>query len=606
MQNCWLDFESYYDNDYTLKKQTPIEYVLDPRFEALGCSFWFDDEDEPFWIDGPDLGHFFASVDWSEIRVISHNALFDMVLLAIRYAVTPRAYGCTLSMARNWIRHEIGRVDLASCAKRFGLAKGEAIKQMKGISYAMLRADPAKYDEFVDYGINDARICRHLWLSLIEDGFPQGELEIVDWTIRMAVEPQLAIDSRSVAEHLAEVQAQKQALLDAAGLEDRDILMSDAQLAGVLEALGVDPPRKVSPTTGELTWAFAKTDQEFTDLLDDEDPKIQAVVAARLGHKSTIEESRAERFLAISQVSEAMPIPLRYSGAHTHRFSGDWKLNMQNLPNGSKLRQAIRAPKGCVVVSVDASQIEARLNATLSKETWLVDAFRQGRDVYAEFAEEIYGFYPTDKKSLERFVGKTGILSLGYGSSWTTFQRMCRVKGGVALNDDLAARIVTIYRRKNGMIVEHWDEAKTVIMMMRSGQDQDWGAMTIEREALRLPNGNRLRYFMLRQEDVKGRSEWIYNQGPLTKRIYGAKVVENECQSLAFLHISETAMRVKHLTEGALWPCHQIHDELLYCVPERIAEQVKRLVIKEMSKSPTWLPDAPLAAEGKIGESYGG
>jgi hypothetical protein len=603
MRNVWLDMETYYDNEYSLRKMTPIEYVLDPRFEAIGCSFMFEDE-EPFWIDGPELAHFLEGEDWSDTRFISHNAMFDMLILALRYNVHPAAYGCTLSMARNWLRHQTGRVDLASCAKRYGMEKGTAVHSMKGVSYAALTA--SQYDAYTEYCCQDTRLCHFLWTTFLDEGFPVGELEVIDWTIRMVVQPRLEVDMIRVAEHLAAVKAEKQQLLDAAGLEDRSSLMSDELLAGVLMQLGIEPPWKISPTTNEPIWAFAKSDQEFTDLLDHEDPKVQAVVAARLGHRSTIEETRAERFMAISHVTEAMPIPLRYSGAHTHRFSGDWSLNMQNLPNGSKLREAIRAPKGYVVVSVDASQIEARLNATLSGETWLVEAFKEGRDVYCEFADLIYMRKISKADKMERFVGKTGILSLGYGSSWPVFQNMCRNKGGVIIADDEAARIVSLYRNMNPMIVDHWNEAKEVILMVAQGDDYMWGSLRIEREALVLPNGNKLRYHDLRSERWQGRKQWVYNQGPQIKRLYGAKVVENECQSLAFLHIAEVAMRVKQLTDGELLPCHQIHDELLYCVPEKLGEQVKRLVVKEMSKSPAWLPDAPLAAEGKIGATYGG
>ena len=604
MRNIWLDFETYYDNDYSLKKMTPVEYILDPRFEAIGCSFMFEGE-EAVWIDGPALPHFLAGEDWSDTRLISHNAMFDMLILALRYGVYAGAYGCTLSMARNWIRHQIGRCDLKSCAKRYGMEKGDAIHNMKGVSYHALNG--SQYDEFIAYCVNDTRICHFLWTTFLEEGFPESELDIIDWTIRMVVQPALEIDLIRVAEHLAAVKAEKQRLLDAAGLDDRSSLMSDELLAGVLIELGVDPPpMKVSPTTNEMIWAFAKTDQEFTELENHEDPKVQAVVAARLGHRSTIEESRAERFMAISHVTEAMPIPLRYSGAHTHRFSGDWSLNMQNLPNGSRLREAIRAPKGCVVVSVDASQIEARLNATLSGEAWLVEAFKEGRDVYCEFATQIYDRPITKADKNERFVGKTGILSLGYGSSSPVFQRMVRNKGGVILTDGEAADIVKLYRNMNPMIVDHWSEAKEVILMIEEGVPAIWGSLQIEREALVLPNGNKLRYHQLRKELLNDKKQWVYNQGSQMKRLYGAKVVENECQSLAFLHIAETAMRVKKLTDGELLPCHQIHDELLYCIPETMGEKVRKLVVQEMSRSPAWLPDAPLSAEGHIGETYGG
>ena len=93
---------------FLLKKLVPIEYVLDPRFEALGCAFIW--EGSAFWVDGPDLPDYLSTIDWSNVFAISHNALFDMTVLAWRYGVVPRFYGDTLSMARNWLAHKLSHL----------------------------------------------------------------------------------------------------------------------------------------------------------------------------------------------------------------------------------------------------------------------------------------------------------------------------------------------------------------------------------------------------------------------------------------------------------------------------------------------------------------
>lgn len=611
MRNLFADFETYYDDEYSLKKMTPIEYVLDPRFEALGSGFAWGDE-PGFWIDGPALPEFFASVDWSSTNCISHNALFDALILAFRYAVKPKRYGCTLSMARNWISHQTGSVSLASCAKRYGLpVKWDTLLRTKGVNFHQLVNDPLLHQEVKDYGIDDTAKCRFLYNTFLDEGFPPGELDVVDWVVRMAAEPQLVWDAAVVAEHLGEVLAHKQKLLDNAKLDTRDSLMKDEVLAASLMFFGVDPvPRKMSKTTGKEMWAFAKTDKAFTALLEHPSIDVQYLVAARLGHKSTMEQTRAERFLSISKLTDDLPVPLKYSGAHTHRFSGDWSLNLQNLGRFSKLRNAVKAPKGKVIVAIDASQIEARFNATLSGEEWLIEAFRAGRDVYCEFASVIYNrpiIKQLDKP--ERFVGKTGILSLGYGSSWPVFQAMCRnEEGGVQLSDAMASMAVQLYRTKCAKIVEHWRVAdRTIIPLIAQGSKYQWGPLEVGLDKLTLPNGNALRYNQLRHEfsPQDDRFQWTYLRGAIPKKLYGAKLVENECQALAFVHIVEVAMRVYDMTEGLLWPAHQVHDDLIYCVDENLAEMVRDVVVAEMSKSPIWLPDAPLAAEGKIGPSYG-
>ena len=427
MHALFGDFETYYDDVYSLRKMTPIEYILSPQFEALGCAF-IDEGGATVWVDGPDLPDHFRDIDWSNTTFISHNALFDALILSFHYGIKPAKYGCTLSMARNWIAHQVRSVSLASCAERYGLpAKMDTLARTKGVNFHQLSRDPALHMEVKKYGIDDVGKCKFLYDTFMADGFPETELDVIDWVIRMAAQPQLEIDRTVVAEHLNEVLQHKQLLLANAGMDNRDNLMRDDALAGLLNILGVDPaPRKISKTTGKEQWAFAKTDKEFTALLEHPSPDVQALVAARLGHKSTLEQTRAERFLTISNITRAFPVPLKYSGAHTHRFSGDWQLNLQNLANGSKLRNALRAPKGYAVVSVDASQIEARLNATLSGEKWLVDAFASGQDIYCQFGGAIYNRPITKKNKDERLVGKIAMLSLGYGSSADVFQGMCR------------------------------------------------------------------------------------------------------------------------------------------------------------------------------------
>lgn len=630
MRPLFLDFETYYDDAYTLKKITPIEYVLDPRFEALGCGF-IDQQGNREWVDGPWLPQKFATVDWQNTFAVSHNSLFDMLILAARYGVFPRMYGCTLSMVRNWLSASLSSFSLKSVCEHYGMpAKWDTATRMKGVSYAALVAMPALHQETAAYGVDDAAKCREIFMRMMMSGFPPRELKVIDLLIRMVTKPQLEFDRDLLALHLAEVKAHKQALLEAAQLTDGSLqanieakasLMSDERLAGLLSQAGVIPPKKISKKTGEEVYAFAKTDREFTALLDSPNQQVQTLVAARLGHKTTLEESRTERLLAISNFTLAAPVPLKYSGAHTHRFSGDWKINLQNLGRKSTLRKAIKAPKGKKVVAVDASQIEARFNATLSQQWDLVEQFRAGEDVYANFAEVIYQ-YAISKSThpTERFVGKTGILSLGYGSSAIVFQQMVRVQGNVYLRLEEASQIVALYRQRYRQIVLNWDHAEKVVLPMLAGLEpvigavmpdlntagwRAWGPVGIDSFSLLLPSANRLRYRDLHQEIEGNRRVWKFMRGTHTHYVYGAKIVENVIQALAFIHIIEVALRVYDMTQGLLWPAHQVHDELLYVVDDHLAEMVRDLVVREMAKAPDWMPLAPLAAEGNIGQSYG-
>lgn len=615
MQCLFLDFETYFSNEYTLRQMTPVEYIMDPRFEALGCAF-VQEDGSAVWVDGPDLDSYMQGIDWENTLAISHNALFDMLILAYRYDIHPKMYGCTLSMARNHLAHKISSLSLASVSQHFGLpAKMETLLKTKGVSFAALQWQPDLHEEMKRYGIDDAQKCRTIFQFLLGSGFPPQELHTIDWVVRMAAQPKFELDPLVLAEHLAATRASKAQLLAAASLVLTDELMSDIKFATLLEQHGVDVPVKISKRTGREAYAFAKTDKEFTALLDHDNPIVQALVAARLGHKSTIEESRTERLIAISRCAPSLPVPLKYSGAHTHRFSGDWKINLQNLPRGGELRRALRAPKGKVVVAVDASQIEARINACFSNQANLVGAFggKKGKilgladttDVYAWFASYVYRDREIRKGSPERFVGKTAILSLGYGSSWQVFQAMCRNQGDVHLSDTDAQSVVYIYRNMFMQIRGNWRRAEGILLDMSRKDGGWWGPIKVERWGLLLPDGNRLRYRDLgMDQNDQGKWGWQFMRGPVPQRIYGAKLVENAVQAMAFVHIKETAMRVKKLTRGLLMPSHQVHDELIYIVDEKLADMVRDLVVAEMSKPPDWMPDVPLAAEGKIGHTY--
>jgi len=614
MQTLWLDFETYYDDDYSLRKMTPAEYIADPRFETLNCAFVTDRYSVV--VDGPMLPGVLAAIDWDNTLAVSHNALFDMLILSMRYGVYPRKYGDTLAMARNWISHSTGGVSLKECAAYYGLpAKWETVAKTKGINYQALTRDPQLYIEVRDYALDDTLKCRAIYEKMLDAGFPVSELDTIDMTVRMAARPQFEVDLEMAVGHLVEVKARKESLLLHCGLQNRDALMSDPIFAELL--LKAEPslfiPKKLSKTTGQEQYAFAKTDREFKLLLEHDNPDVQALVAARLGHKSTLEETRTERFIKIGDCCPQFPIPLKYSGAHTHRFSGDWSVNAQNLPRGGALRKALRAPKGKKVVAIDASQIEARINAMISGEEALVEAFRQGRDVYCEFASMIYQ-YPVIKHvhDTERFVGKTSILSLGYQSSWAVFQNMLRVQGNVNLTANESVKIVSLYRCVYQAISQNWNRVQREVLPVLASLDGafdslQYGPVMVKRNHIVLPNGNRLQYREMNRiyNEQTNKYDYIFKRGNRPIYTYGAKIVENIVQALAFVHIMDVAKRVNRMTEGLLPLAHQVHDELIYIVDEKLAQQAGKLVQREMSVPPPWMPDLPLAAEYKIGDSYG-
>jgi DNA polymerase len=334
---------------------------------------------------------------------LAHNAPFDGAILKWVYGLSPKGWLDTLSMGRALHGTQVGG-SLAVLSNFYDIGeKGTDV----GNALGMRRQDfsPEQLASYGDYCKNDVTLTWKLF-NAMSAGFPAIELRLIDLTVRMFTDPVLQLDRELIKDHLLSEKQRKEDLLDNFDKED---LMSNVKFAIILEGYGVSPPMKVSPANGKQTFAFSKTDEEFKALLEHPNTQVQMLVAARLGTKSTIEETRTARFLGIAERG-ALPVPLRYYAAHTGRWGGDDKLNLQNLQRNSPLKHAIIPPDGYMMIDSDSSQIEARTLAWLAEQDDLVDAFDRGEDVYKIMASAIYGKDVSQITKDERFVGKTTIL----------------------------------------------------------------------------------------------------------------------------------------------------------------------------------------------------
>ena len=595
-----LDAETYYDCEYDLRRLDPASYILDPRFELIGIAVK-EGGRAAHWVEGPEAPAFFASLDPNDIMTVSHNALFDNCIWSYRYGFVPRLMVDTLGVSCAVLSLESN--SLEKVAEHLGLgAKGKEIQQAIGIRLADLKTNPDLYRAYINYALNDATLCEGVFDELVRTGrFPYEELFIQDLVLRCAVTPTLHADVPMLKCHLEEVRKHKQSLLDECGY-DRAALMSSAQFCKALEGCGVAVSTKIS-ATGRVIPAIAKTDGFMAELAGNADPRVRALADARLAHKSTIEETRGERFVSIASLpwpngKAMLPMPLRYGGAKTHRLSSDWKMNLQNLTRDaikSKLRASLIAPPGCKIVAADLAQIEARLVAQLCGQTDLSEAFRNGIDVYAKFAANVFGQAVTKKEQPNhRFIGKTGILGLGYGCGAERFHRMVVTQArqyGIALdglfNENVAEVTVNTYRTLFPRIPAMWrqlDRLLRLILMNDYAQELQLGPVVFMPRRIHLPNGLALRY------DDPAEDLW------------GGKLLENICQALARVIIMQAALR---LDQRGYRFVLQVHDELVFCVPDDRIEEAKTTIMQEMTTPPAWMSDLPLAAEVKTGDNYG-
>jgi DNA polymerase len=615
-----LDFETYYDTGFSLSRLTTEEYVRSSEFEMIGVGVKVNDA-PAYWVSGSRETIFshLKKLPWRESMLLCHNTMFDGAILAWFCKISPAMYLDTLCMARALHGVDAGG-SLKALAERYEIGeKGEEVIHAKGKRLADFQPDElARYG---DYCINDVELTHKLF-SKMANHFSEQEIHLIDTTIRMFTHPMLYIDTQLLQERLAELKQEKQDLL--AGLtsklgctteeEVRQKLASNPKFAALLKDFGVEPPMKVSPRTGKETYALAKNDEGFIALTEHEDTFIQHLCSVRLGTKSTIEESRIQRFIDVAaRNGNRMPVPLKYYGAHTGRWAGSDKINFQNLPSRDKkkkaLKNAVVAPDGYVVINSDSSQIEARILVWLAGQTDVVQMFAEGRDVYSEFATKVYGRQISKADPIERFVGKTCILGLGYGTGAAKLQHTLKTQPpGAVVEIDEAKRIVNIYRDENHKIPDLWNECDGVLADIASwvpGKEPYHigvpKCVMATPDGIRLPSGFYIRYPELRLDTSEDKSRMVYKSRKGDINIWGGSVVENIVQGLARCVVAEQMLLIGKRYRPAL----TVHDSVVCIAPEDEAEEAMQFIVQCMNTRPEWAEGLPITCEATFAKSYG-
>ena len=472
-----IDFETFYDPEagYTLTKMKTEEYVRDPRFEAQ-CVGISRNGGEPICVPKPQIVEVFSKIPWATSGVLCQNTMFDGFILAERYGIRAQFYFDTKAIFNREYPHEKATLFNIARALRLYTPKGEMSSKGKHFD----DFTPEELHAHMEYCKNDCRTTWQAWQKL-KGSMNLIELQLIDLTIKWFCFPQLVLDPAPLLEEMAAEHERKTELLtkiaemeevtehaltikSTKALREMSVndrakkqIMSNPQLAAILDQLGVDVPIKAAPAqlkkSPELkqfvedynhwllvndfavnernihitsidadgdpeygeepaypwTYAFAKNDTNFKHLINHPDERVSMLVEARLGCKSTINESRSKTLYGISQRG-AMPVPLIYWGAAPGRWSGTQGINLQNLTRGSRLRHAICAPPGYRIVVCDLSAIEARVNAWFSGQQDAVNIFAQNGDIYCVMAESLYGRRVTKADKMERRLGKTVIL----------------------------------------------------------------------------------------------------------------------------------------------------------------------------------------------------
>lgn len=483
-----IDFESFWDSKtYTLSKMGPIEYIRDPRFHAQLLAIRVDRGPVTVFEDKeiePVLRK--LDIERNDMMLVGHNINgFDALVLSEHYGIHPKWIFDTMAAAR-WS-------GIARCTGESHAAltyflgngikeEGTVVSNGKHWPHGFTAHERAYYKKYCG---NDVLQCSENLFKMLPFCTPDC-IRFASMTARMATEPVLWLQQQMLEQYIVELDHRaEQSRLEVCQLFNFPTkeaflyaIRSADRFCAMLRFLGQEPPMKLSVTktatakakleaeleklqtgmhgqsvtitnavyrrTNELrailanpdnykvyTPALAKTDLDFITLQDHPDPRIALLVQTRLAHNSSIQRSRAERFLTLSKHKRPVPVMLNVYKAHTSRYTAGNSegatdgTQFQNLnkrdPNQLTLRRSIQAPPGYKVVAVDSSQIEARILPWMAQQLDLLEQFRRGEDPYSQLAQKIFNIKwqvikagaSQGGKTLKNYrnVGKTGILS---------------------------------------------------------------------------------------------------------------------------------------------------------------------------------------------------
>lgn len=614
MQDVTLDFETYYDQVYTLKKLMTAEYIHDPRFEVIGVSVKVGTSPAQ-WFSGThdEIRDWLATIDWENSRVICHNAMFDGAILEWKFGFKPAKYFCTMMGSRPHIVPFTDSMGLHAVAAHLGIGvKGTEVENHKGRRRVAFSAQQLK--EYGDYCDQDVFLCDGVWLYL-QGVLPGDEQDLIDLTIKKFTRPVIVLDQKAIADRHEYIKAHL--VMTLAGVESYGMnltkLRSRTAFLDKLQSLGVTVADKATINSKGLPAikkGMSKKDPDFMLLLAHENKEVRDLVAAKLEVTSSLEKSRLERFQRLYDCipGHKLPVPLLYYGAHPGRFAGLDGLNLQNLPrpkakdpDRAALRRALKAPPGWVLIAADYSNIEARIVATLARQLDLIAAFARGDDIYSSFASKIYRRVITKLKDIiERFVGKTCILGLGYGMGGPKLQlTLATAEPPVTMTLRQCYNAVNMYRETYSKIPELWAllEAKVLAHVAAPSSIHVWGCLKFLPGRIVLPNGMPLMYPDIQ---IGSRGSMSYAGG--TKHLWGGAITENITQALARIVVTRAELR---LARAGLRAVHQAHDELIFCVPEEHLTICKEAIVRIMTDPVPWLPNLPVAVEIHHGYTYG-
>lgn len=642
-----VDIETYSSVD--LNEAGVYAYTEAPDFDILLISYIFDDwgEDDVKTIDcfdaDPDMmAEFCEALTDPQIVKTAFNANFERTCLAkwLQKPMPPEEWRCTMVKALT-----LGLPgSLAGAGEALGLPaeklkdpQGKALIQFFSKPCKATRTngqrtrnlpehDPAKWQLYKNYNRQDVVTEQEILRKLSIYKTPESEQEL--WALDQHMNDNGVKLDIPMVEKIVEYDTQRRQELqeeaqELTGLQNPNSL---AQLKRWLAEQGVEMTSVTKDTIAE-----ALRDPELPDV-------VRRVLEIRTALGKTSVAKYSTMLTAHCQDHRLRGILQFYGANRSGRWAGrlvqTHNLAKNTLPDlalarelategdfdtmgtlfgetafvfSELIRTAFIPSDGCRFIVSDFSAIEARVLAWLAGEEWVLEAFRNGKDIYCETASMMY-HVPVEKHGANshlRQKGKVAVLACGYQGGVGAMKRMD--KGGSIPEDELQS-VVDQWRQANSNSVKLWRTcelaARTAIEEHRTVRLKNGIAFGYINGNLfiKLPGGRKLCYWnaRLKLDPRDGREHIVYmgvNQE--TKQwgeteTYGGKLVENIVQATARDCLAISMQRVAALGYNIVM---HVHDEIIVDCPIEDTDAMARINAC-MAEPIPWAPGLPLRGDG--------
>lgn len=644
MQELGIDIETYSSND--LPSCGVYKYVEAEDFTILLFAYSVDGGPVTCcdFAQGEELPEeILAALRDPKVVKTAFNAAFERICISKYYGwplMDPAQWRCTMVRAAR-----MGLpLSLGQCGEVLKLADGKMkegaaliryfscpTRKKDGTIVRHLPSDaPDRWEVFVKYNIRDVEVEQAI-LKIVR------RLEPADFDEELYTVDQL-INDRGVM-------IDRQLVDNAARFDEeyKQHLLAEAQ-----ELSGMDNPNSPSQikeylqkVTGQV---FQSLNKKSLDDIEDSLkywPKARKVLALRREMGKTSNKKYCAMQQCVCSDGRIHGLLQFCGAARTGRWAGRL-VQVQNLPQNhlqdldyarnlvkagdledfelnygnptqvlsELIRTAFIAKPGCTFHVCDFSAIEARVIAWLAGETWVLDVFRKGGDIYCATASQMFGV-PVEKHGANaelRQKGKIAVLALGYGGGVSALEAMGGSRMGLSQQEE--KDIMLRWREANPKIVKLWKVIElAAIRALQTGETitinrgievgRHWGCLTIK-----LPSGRTICYprasiGVERNDGWRGDHPIIEYEGlnQITKkwekiRTYGGKLTENVVQSIARDILGIVILRAYRESLNIVF---HIHDEIIV---EAEADQTLKDVETLFSEPISWCTDLPLKGAG--------